>query len=62
MDDKTEWSRFREGKNTDGPTFTVELRDVAVGHAPEYSGRERSRAATERTGTGAGNRASAGVA
>jgi hypothetical protein len=31
MDDKTEWSRsFQEG-NPDGPTFTVELRDVAVG-------------------------------
>jgi hypothetical protein len=31
MDDKTVWSSFREGRDPDGPTFTVELRDVAVG-------------------------------
>lgn len=31
MDDKTVWSSSREGRNPDGPTFTVQLRDVAVG-------------------------------
>jgi hypothetical protein len=33
MDDKTEWSRSREDRNPDGPTLTVEVRDVAVGAA-----------------------------
>lgn len=31
MDDKTVWSSFREGRDPDGPTFTMQLRDVAVG-------------------------------
>jgi hypothetical protein len=33
MDDKTEYGRFFEGRDANGPTFTIELRDVAVGAA-----------------------------
>ncbi len=40
MDDKTEWSRSREGRNPDSPTLTVELRDVAVGAVLLLSGQD----------------------
>ncbi len=40
MDDKTEYSRSREGRNPDGPTLTVELRDVAVGATLLLSGQD----------------------
>jgi hypothetical protein len=40
MDDKTEWSRVREGRDPDGPTLTVQLRDVAVGAVLLLSGQD----------------------
>jgi hypothetical protein len=40
FDDKTEWSRFTEGRTPDAPTLTVELRDVAVGASLLLTGKD----------------------